>query len=77
MENKNTLDEGFLKMLKEFYEGVMSLRKKPYNFYGHADEHEQQLHHLYLQYKIFKWTKWLVFATWALAIATIILAIIK
>ncbi len=77
MEDKGTLDKGFLRFMKEFYEGVMSLRKKPYNFYGHADNHEKELHSLYLQYKMFKWTKWLVFATWGLAIATILLVILK
>jgi len=77
MENKHTLDRGFLKFLKEFYEGVMDTRQKPYNFMGHADDHEKELHSLYLQYKIFKWTKWLVFATWALVIATILLVILS
>jgi len=31
----------------------------------------------YIQYEIFKWTKWLVFGTWALVIATILLVIFK
>ncbi len=77
MGDKGTIDKGFLKFMKEFYEDVMSLRKKPYNFYGHADEHEKELHSLYIQYKIFKWTNWLVFATWALVIATILLIFIR
>jgi len=71
------IDKGFLKILKEFRDGIISVRKKPYNFMGHADEHERELHHLYLQYKIFKWTKWLVFATWGLAIGTILVLIFK
>ena len=71
------MDKGFLKILKEFRDGVMSIRKKPYNFYGQCDDHEKELHQLYIQYKIFKWTKWLVFATWSLAIATIVLIIVK
>lgn len=71
------MDKGFLRILKEFNDDRMEIRKKPYNFYQHCDEEEKELHQLYLQYKIFKWTKWLVFATWGLAIATIILAIVK
>ncbi len=69
------MDKGFLQILKEFSENKQDVRKPPYNFYSHADEHEKELHQLYFQYKIFKWTKWLVFATWALVIVTIIMSI--
>ena len=31
----------------------------------------------YIQYEIFKWTKWLVIGTWALAIGTILVLIFK
>ncbi|MFH1399170.1 MAG: hypothetical protein ABIG95_03590 [Candidatus Woesearchaeota archaeon] len=71
------VDKGFLKILKKFSDEKMVFRKKPYNLYGHCEEHEKQIHQLYFQYKLFKWTKWLVFATWALALVTILLVIFK
>lgn len=71
------IDKGFLKTLEEFWNEKMLFRKKPYNFYGHCNPEEKELHQLYIHYKIFKWTKWLVFATWALAIGTILILIFK
>ncbi len=71
------IDKGFIKNLKEFFDDRMIFRKKPLNFMGHCNPEEQELVRLYFQYKIFKWTKWLVFATWALAIGTILVLIFK
>ena len=71
------MDKGFKNMLKELEGDFKEIRRPPYNFYAHADIHEREMHGLYLQFKLFKWTKWLVFATWALVIATIILVILN
>lgn len=71
------MEKGFLNILKEFEEGIKEARSKPYNFYGHADEHEKEMHSLYIQYKIFKWTRWLVFATWGLVIVTVLLIFLR
>lgn len=71
------IDKEFLKTFKEFIEGRMMFRKQPWNFIGHCDPEEKELLTLYIQHKIFKWTRWLVFATWALAIGTILVLIFK
>lgn len=65
------MDKGFLKTLEIFNKEKYSFRKAPYNFYGHCNPEEKELHKLYIHYKIFQWTKRLVFATWALAVASI------
>lgn len=58
------IDKGFLKTLEVFNKEKYIFREKPYNFYRHCNPEEKELHQLYIHYKIFKWTKWLVFATW-------------
>ncbi len=70
------IDKGFLKTLEDFWNEKMIFRKKPYNFYGHCNPEEKELHKLYIHYQTFKWTRRLVFATWGLAIATIIITIL-
>jgi len=70
------MDKGFLKTLEIFNKEKYIFRKQPYNFYGQCNPEEKELHQLYIHYKTSQWTKKLVWATWALAIATIILSIL-
>ena len=74
---ESKMDKGFLKTIELFNKEKYIFRKQPYNFYGQCNPEEKELHQLYIHYQIFQWTKWLVFATWGLAIATVLLVIFR
>jgi hypothetical protein len=71
------MDKGFLKIIGDFWNDKLIFRRQPYTVLGHCNPEEKEILQMYFHYKIFKWTKFLVFATWGLAIASILILFLK